>query len=257
MARCSRREAEVISTERSSCEKRRGASKNMTLSPREHARRFVRVHATSWWARRELEEISEAAGRAEELIRDEVAAISRRWSDAEGTMKPEDLEAYGEHLADEGCALEDVFGQTFRRALFVSSYAAVEQHLTRLTEAARELFGLALDPDTLKDRGIRRAETYLTSVAGVRFPSDAEEWTLMQQFGDLRNHLVHIGPWLDPKLKLSRRVTAYFRGKPLISVEPGHAVLLERGFVEDSVATASRLCASVLQSIRVRWDAQR
>ncbi|MGI6366134.1 MAG: hypothetical protein ACOX2G_10500 [Bacillota bacterium] len=90
---------------------------------------------------------------------------------------------------DERRKLEDYFPNLLRSSLFVTIYAAVENHLNRLCRRLAKGDGLAVED--LRGNGIIRAGTFLSKVCRVDFPWDSEEWNQLKEYNQLRNILVH------------------------------------------------------------------
>jgi hypothetical protein len=84
--------------------------------------------------------------------------------------------------------------QGLLRAVFIASYAIVEQNLDELVVMERAKAGVSLAPSDLKDRGITRSLTYATKVLGKKIDTGATHWKDLLLMQDLRNHLVHYGP---------------------------------------------------------------
>jgi hypothetical protein len=84
--------------------------------------------------------------------------------------------------------------QSLLRAVFIASYAIVEQNLDELMVMERAKGGVSLAPSDLRDRGISRSLTYATKVLGKKIDADSTHWRDLLLMQDLRNHLVHYGP---------------------------------------------------------------
>jgi hypothetical protein len=70
------------------------------------------------------------------------------------------------------------------RAVFIASYATVEQNLDELVAMDRERQSIALSPADLKDRGVVRSLTYANKILLKRIDSGASHWKnllLMQE----------------------------------------------------------------------------
>ncbi|MCH4814080.1 hypothetical protein [Vreelandella neptunia] len=117
----------------------------------------------------------------------------------------EAAKAADEHLAAKlpNCSADDgmnVIGnlnatrQSLLRAIFISSYAVIEQNFDELVLMEREKSNILLSPHDLKDRGISRSLTYAKKVLGGGVDTKAAHWKDLILLQELRNHLVHYGP---------------------------------------------------------------
>lgn len=84
--------------------------------------------------------------------------------------------------------------QSLLRAVFIASYAVVEQNLDELVLMERAKSNVLLSPSDLKDRGIARSLTYANKVLGKNIDTSATHWKDLIFLQDLRNHLAHYGP---------------------------------------------------------------
>jgi hypothetical protein len=77
-------------------------------------------------------------------------------------------------------------------------FAMFEDDLTELCKgiAAKQKLTIALSKTP--GRGIERAKTYLTKVAGFAFPASTPEWQRIKVFADVRNVLIHAAGYLEP-----------------------------------------------------------
>ncbi|WP_291322062.1 hypothetical protein [Desulfonatronospira sp.] len=84
--------------------------------------------------------------------------------------------------------------QSLMRAVFIASYATIEQNLDELVLMEREKRNVALSPSDLKDRGVARSLTYAIKVLGKDIDKNASHWKDLLILQDVRNHLAHYGP---------------------------------------------------------------
>lgn len=84
--------------------------------------------------------------------------------------------------------------QSLLRAVFIASYAIIEQNLDELVLMERSKNNVSLLPSDLKDRGITRSLTYSNKVLGKNVDTNATHWKDLLFLQELRNHLVHYGP---------------------------------------------------------------
>jgi hypothetical protein len=84
--------------------------------------------------------------------------------------------------------------QALSRAVFIASYAILEQNLDELVEMERKKCGASLLLSDLKDRGIFRSLTYANKVLGRNIDVQRPHWKSVLALQEVRNHLAHYGP---------------------------------------------------------------
>lgn len=84
--------------------------------------------------------------------------------------------------------------QSLMRAVFIASYATIEQNLDELVLMEREKRSVALSPSDLKHRGVARSLTYAIKVLGKDIDQNDSHWKDLLILQDVRNHLAHYGP---------------------------------------------------------------
>jgi hypothetical protein len=84
--------------------------------------------------------------------------------------------------------------QSLLRAVFIASYATVEQNLDELVAMERAKKNILLSPSDLKDRGVARSLTYAIKLLGKSIDKGATHWRDLLLMQELRNHLAHYGP---------------------------------------------------------------
>ncbi len=84
--------------------------------------------------------------------------------------------------------------QSLLRAVFIASYAVLEQSLDELMLIKKEKHNINLSPSDLSDRGIARSITYATKVLGYKINTNSPQLKDLKFIQDVRNHLVHYGP---------------------------------------------------------------
>jgi hypothetical protein len=99
-----------------------------------------------------------------------------------------------DHWAD----LANEFPQYHRKASFLMIFAMLEDDLTELCKGIAEKQKLTTTLSETPDRGIERAKTYLTKIAGFAFPASTHEWQRIKVFADVRNVLIHAAGYLEP-----------------------------------------------------------
>lgn len=84
--------------------------------------------------------------------------------------------------------------QSLLRAVFVSAYAILEQHLDEISLMGKNKVSATISPNDLKDRGIKRSINYANKVLSWHIDQNKDHWTDLMVLQRLRNHLVHYGP---------------------------------------------------------------
>lgn len=109
--------------------------------------------------------------------------------------------------------------QSLLRAVFVSAYAILEQHLDEVSLVEKERVSASLSPSDLKDRGIKRSIKYANKVLGKHIDQNKEHWKDLIALQDLRNHLIHYGPSFSNDHEHEKRWKK-FKGLKYVSLRP-------------------------------------
>ena len=83
--------------------------------------------------------------------------------------------------------------QSLLRAVFISSYAILEQNLDELMNMEQAKQKVLLAPNDLKDRGVNRSLTYANKVLNKKIDASSAHWKDLLMLQEIRNHLVHYG----------------------------------------------------------------
>lgn len=141
--------------------------------------------------RRELQMMRLLAGATESHLRKELSEFES-WLDSQvKQIEKEHKDELYEFHWEEHSMLRDEFPRIHRNSIFLALYALFEARLNdycRYLEAAGDV---ELKLSDLADKGVRRAQTYLTKVAGVEFPSTSKTWLEILTVGKLRNLIAH------------------------------------------------------------------
>jgi hypothetical protein len=84
--------------------------------------------------------------------------------------------------------------QSLLRAVFISSYAILEQNLDELMLMEQKKQNLMISPNDLKHRGVKRSITYANKVLGKHINTNDAHWNELLNLQEVRNHLAHYGP---------------------------------------------------------------
>jgi len=128
-------------------------------------------------------------------------------------------------------SFEEMFPDTLRKSLFVSTYSTFESFLTELCEDTQARLKLTKSVRDYHGRGIRRARDYLVNEAGGDVPS-GNRWQTILTYGKLRNCIVHCQGEIR-KCAYSEFLMAFVaRNGHLVFEEMTGTVKLQRGFCE-------------------------
>lgn len=84
--------------------------------------------------------------------------------------------------------------QSLLRAIFISSYAILEQNLDEIMLMEQNKQEIQISPNDLKHKGINRSIAYSNLVLGNKIDKTKTHWKELIILQDVRNHLVHYGP---------------------------------------------------------------
>jgi hypothetical protein len=93
--------------------------------------------------------------------------------------------------------LRQLFPRIVWASTLLSIYSLLEHTLDDFCDIVQQEESLLLSARDLKDRGIKRSETYLRKVARIPFPSELKEWQHIQDANTIRNCLSHAGGILE------------------------------------------------------------
>ncbi|BFL83776.1 hypothetical protein LFREDSHE_22260 [Shewanella baltica] len=83
------------------------------------------------------------------------------------------------------------------RAVFISSYAILEQNLDELIKQDHKRLKVSISPNDLKYGGILRSLLYAEKVLGYQIDQSQKHWVEVKKIQKLRNYLVHYGYYLS------------------------------------------------------------
>lgn len=101
--------------------------------------------------------------------------------------RPSGFEFYEMDIIESG-----EFETIFYSSSLIFLYAMFEHDLNELCNKIKKIEGFSLSVYDLNGKGIKRARNYLTKVASIDFESSLDnEWHILNNFGKIRNALVH------------------------------------------------------------------
>lgn len=159
---------------------------------RETRGQLVRARASWSVARHGLAELREFTDRSERLLKRELKALSKRVSKQVSCLPRADQEVDRGWFAEDLYQLADVFPRIQRYSLFVTTMAAIDNHLHHVCRCAKQICGQELSAADLRGAGIVRSLTYLTKVCHLRISrSSGSQVDHLTMYQKMRNAIVH------------------------------------------------------------------
>lgn len=117
--------------------------------------------------------------------------------------------------------------QSLLRAVFISSYAILEQNLDEIVLMDQKKQGVNLSPNDLKHRGIKRSIVYANKVLGMSIDASQKHWKELQNLQEIRNHLTHYGPDFSDSSEHYKRFSK-FSGSEYVTLRPTICFTIEQ-----------------------------
>jgi hypothetical protein len=149
--------------------------------------------------------------------------------------------------------LANEFPQYQRKACFLIIFSMLEDDLNQFCEAIRVELHLEISVFDSAGRGIERAKTYVSKVAGIEFPKQSAEWERIQRFRDLRNVLAHEAGYLDEEKAQHRRVKKFSEQNDSgLSVEhyARDRINMEPEFLPSALVTLQKFYELLIEAIK-------
>ena len=179
------------------------------------------------------------------IDKSETFSVPRLFSFIDWAYLQEALKVVDSHFEDQLKNTEDrnkvgnlnATRQSLYRAAFISAYGTLEQNLDEQVRWDQNKNEIALSPNDLKHRGVKRSIIYAQKVLMLEIDDDRPHWKNVEMLQELRNHMVHFGSEMDTggahkglynKLKESKFVS--FTPIPSFSLEQLDMVINE--FIE-------------------------
>jgi hypothetical protein len=109
--------------------------------------------------------------------------------------------------------------QSLLRAVFISSYAILEQNLDEIVLMEQKMRGINLSPNDLNHRGINRSIVYANKVLGMSIDTSQKHWNELKNLQEVRNHLTHYGPDFSGSSEHDKRFIK-FSGSKYVTLRP-------------------------------------
>lgn len=117
--------------------------------------------------------------------------------------------------------------QSLLRAVFISSYAILEQNLDEIMLMEQKKQGLIISPNDLKHRGVNRSIAYANKVLGINIDTSKAHWKEVQNLQEVRNHLAHYGPDFSDSNEHQKRFDKFFSSK-YVTLRPAICFTIEQ-----------------------------
>lgn len=117
--------------------------------------------------------------------------------------------------------------QSLLRAVFVSSYAILEQNLDELVNMEQKIHKVSLSPNDLRHRGIVRSLTYANKLLNKNIDSTQAHWKDLLMLQEVRNHLAHYGPEFSDSHEHQKRFDKFSNSK-FVTLRPLICFTLEQ-----------------------------
>jgi hypothetical protein len=147
------------------------------------------------------------------------------------------------------------FPSLLRSSSFVAIYSSLENALDQLCLGVRHALGLRAEPSDLKDRGIKRARTYLERVACVGFPPSSPAWKDLLEYNLLRNIVVHNDRGISPGTDDYKKVRLFADKKRTFDIEDSEfwpfqsRLVFKRLFCEGVLESGEQFIHELLKKI--------
>ena len=152
-----------------------------------------------------------------------------------------------DYYSDDHARLAEYFPNTMRASTFVACYDAFVVHLGQLCHLKARGVGCLLRVNDIRGQGVERAKLYLKKVLQVPFPDDTREWTIIKNYGRVRNCLVH-GDGKPARMGESKKAEQAVHDLPALRLDIAGRIWIERGFVSGVLKTLNKFLDTLSRS---------
>jgi len=178
-------------------------------------------------------------------------SVEKRIREASTSVRKDDQQDYADFLNEEYATFVEVLPRLQRYAQLLVIYAAFEHALDELCAIVKGRSGFTLSVDDLAGKGIVRARSYLSKVAGVHAPFETRAWNSAILLNKIRNAIAHQNGEIkfDPKNKGS--LAYQVRSMPNIQLKQiveGHEythIIVDADFVRDAIVTLKTVLTDI------------
>ncbi|BBA70036.1 hypothetical protein [Geobacter sulfurreducens] len=134
-----------------------------------------------------------------------------------------------------------------RHSLFTSTYSLLEAFLNDLCSEVKKERNLLIDINDLSGAGIFRAQTYLSKILNVEFPSSHRSWQRICNYNKLRNCLVHADGQLSKES--NKQLLKFIKAHKYLEVNVILKVQLQDGFVQEVCDTMAQFVQELIPKV--------
>ena len=184
-----------------------------------------------------------------EAIRDYIQTVDSAFKEFEAQVAKEEAKlpehakaAFFEDEAQTAFNLTRHFPEFAWETTFVAIYSFLEDEMLGIARIVGRRLGIKLDPDDLRDKGIRAAKKYLQHLCSVAFPEGKHPWQEALHYNRVRNAIVHSRGRLK-RSKYGARIQKYVQGKKSVTIDSFNRLQLSKAF-----------CLEVLENVESLLD---
>lgn len=207
---------------------------------------FTTLHNRIWHMESEFRIIRDLARNMEDYFLERCIDFEK-YSEKEIKKAPkyrrEELE---EHHFDEYNVLLSM-SVLIRHSLFTSTYSVLETFLNDLCSTLKEERNLVIEINDLNGAGIFRAQTYLSKMIHVSFPSSHRSWQRICNYNRLRNCLVHADGQLSKDS--NKQLLKFINGHKHLELNVLAKVQLQEGFVPEVCDTMAEFVRELIPRV--------
>jgi len=134
-----------------------------------------------------------------------------------------------------------------RHSLFMSTYSLLETFLNDLCLTIKKERNILIDLNDLNGAGIFRAQTYLTKILHVEFPSSHRNWQRICNYNKLRNCLTHTDGQLSKES--NKQLLKFIKAHKCLEVNVILKVQLQDGFVQEVCDTMAQFVKELIPKV--------
>lgn len=191
-----------------------------------------------------IDTFAEFVFEVESKFEEDLRSKNEEFDELVGEARGTEIEAnVADYLADDYRKIESHFPQHLRYSAIVSIYSLLEDSMNSICRFLTTQRNLPLELNDLNDKGIFRAQKYLTKVCGIDFPETSREWNEIRKLNKVRNCIVHTNGNASKIEEMARQT----RG---IALETGRPYLIiEREYIANATDWISSLLEDIFKKV--------
>jgi hypothetical protein len=199
-----------------------------------------------------LDDLRAYARAIEDLLtdaHDRELSFAQNWTATMRSPENEQGFDFDEEIARVSWQFSELYPRISRYALFAMCYSYLEHSLETICVRYHKHYGVSLKVDEIRERGIRRFQTYLKKAVGMgsQFPDQTAEWQDILVYSMLRNAIIHNDGLLARDFEKHRRgqdIRAFIEQHDSVDLRPDvpdrPRITLRDGFCPEVVDTMER-----------------